>query len=278
MIEKDVSEIKFLEEKAKEVRRSIVTLFGKVGGGHFGGSLSAVEVVVALYYGILHIRPHEPNWPDRDRFILSKGHACPALYTVLADKGYFPKDVFNNFEELDNPLTMHPDMRKVPGIDMSTGSMGHGLSVGVGMALAGQLDKKDYRVFVLMGDGETQEGSVWEAVMAASHFKLDNLIAIVDRNYLSVDGFVEEIISIEPIVERWKNFGWQVTEIDGHNMSEVVNALEQARITGNGHKCPKVIIARTVKGKGVSFMENKRECHRIDITPEQVKLALSELK
>ncbi len=271
-------EVKFLEEKAKEVRRSIITLFGKVGGGHFGGSLSAVEIIVGLYYRVLRLRPEEPDWPERDRFILSKGHACPVLYTVLCDKGYFPKEVLDHFEELDNPLTMHPDMRKVKGIDMSTGSMGHGLPTGVGMALAGKLDKKDYHVFVLMGDGETQEGSVWEAVMAGSHFNLDNLIAIVDRNRLSVDGFVEDIMSIEPIVDRWKSFGWQVTEINGHNMLEVVSALEQAKRNVDGDKKPKVIIAHTVKGKGISFMENKRECHRIDITPEQVKSALSELR
>jgi len=241
-----------LEKKAKEVRRSIVTLFGKAGGGHFGGSLSAVEIVVGLYYKVLRIRPSEPNWPDRDRFILSKGHSCPALYTVLADKGYFSKKVFDKFEELGNPLTMHPDMHKVPGVDMSTGSMGHGLPIGVGMALAGKLDKRDYRVFVLMGDGETQEGSVWEAVMAGSHYKLNNLIAIVDRNGLSVDGFVEKIVSIEPITERWRSFGWEVTEIDGHNMREVVKVLEGARESQS--KKPKVIIAHTINGKVISFM------------------------
>jgi len=184
-----------LKRKALEVRRSIVALFGKVGGGHFGGSLSATDIVVALCYSVLRIDPKRPRWPDRDRFVLSKGHSCPAVYTVLADSGYFPKSVFDTFEQLGNPLTMRPDMTKVPGIDMSTGSMGRGLPVGVGMALAGRLDRKDYQVFVLMGDGETQEGSVWEAAMAASHYKLDNLVGIVDRNRLSVDGWVEEIMS-----------------------------------------------------------------------------------
>jgi len=263
-----------LERKALEVRRSIITLFGKVGGGHFGGSLSATDIVVALYWRILRIDPKRPRWPDRDRFVLSKGHSCPAVYTVLADLGYFPKSVFDTFEMLGNPLTMHPDMRKVPGIDMSTGSMGHGLPVGVGMALAGRLDEKDYRVFVLMGDGETQEGSVWEAAMAASHYKLDNLIGIVDRNRLSVDGWVEKIMSIEPVIGRWRSFGWSVKEIDGHNMKQIVEALSQVPFeTGK----PSMIIAQTTKGKGVSFMENERSCHRTDITPEQVAQALSEL-
>ncbi len=267
--------IKELEKKASEVRSDIVSLFGKVGGGHFGGSLSAVDVTTALYYRILNIDPSKPRWDDRDRFILSKGHAAPMLYSILADLGYFSKELFNKFEDLDNPLTMHPDMHKVPGIDFSTGSMGHGLSIGVGEALSGKIDHKDYKVFVLLGDGETQEGSIWEAAMSASHYKLNNLVGIVDRNMLSVDGFVEEIMSIEPLTKKWESFGWIVKEINGHSMNEIVDVL--SRVPFDSSK-PSMIIAHTVKGKGISFFENRRQCHRTDISKEQVNIAIEELK
>lgn len=264
-----------LEGKAREARKMIVSLFGKTGGGHFGGSLSSADIITALYYRIMNVRAEEPKWSDRDRFVLSKGHACPALYTALADKGYFPFKVLDTFENMDSPLTMHPDMHMVTGLDMSTGSMGHGLSIGVGMALAGKLDNKAYRVFVLMGDGEIQEGSVWEAAMAGSHYKLDNLIAIVDRNYLSVDGLVEEIMSIEPTVKRWGSFGWAVSQINGHKMNEIVEVLEKVPLEKGK---PTAIIAQTVKGKGVPFMENRREWHRKDITKEGIQEALRALE
>lgn len=273
--ETEVDYIQYLETKAKMIRRSIATMFGKAGGGHFGGSLSSADIITALYYRLMRIRPKEPKWSDRDRFILSKGHSCPALYAVLADKGYFTPEVLDTFEKINSPLTMHPDMDMVSGVDMSTGSMGHGLSIGVGMALAGKLDKKSYRVFVLMGDGETQEGSVWEAAMAGFHYHLDNLIAIVDRNRLSVDGFVEEIMSIEPVVKRWESFGWVVRQINGHKMKEIVEVLEKVPLKKGK---PTAIIAQTVKGKGVPFMENRREWHRKDITKEEIQEALKALE
>lgn len=264
-----------LENKALETRCHIVKLFGKVGGGHFGGSLSSVDTMVALYYRILNINPENPGWGDRDRFILSKGHSCPALYTVLADLGYFPKKWFDEFEEVGNALTMHPDMHKVPGIDFSTGSLGHGLSLGAGMALAGKMDKKDYKVFVLMGDAEVNEGSIWEAAMAASRFKLDNLIGIIDRNMLSVDGRIEEIMPLEPLSNKWSSFGWGVVEVNGHDINELINIFKKTPFEKGK---PSMVVAHTIKGKGISFFEDRRECHRIDISIEQVELALSELE
>lgn len=267
--------IGLLESKAKEIRRTIIQLFGKVGGGHFGGALSAVDILTVLYYQIMRIKPEKPEWIDRDRFILSKGHSCPGLYAILADKGYFSKEeLMNTFEKIESNFTMHPDMKKVKGIDMSTGSLGHGLSVGVGMALAGKFDKKNYRVFVLIGDGETQEGSIWEASMAASHYKLDNLICIVDRNRLSNDGVIEDIISVEPLPDRWTSFGWQVKEINGHNMKEIIEVLKNVPIITDK---PTAIIAHTIKSKGIPFMENKREYHRADVTSEQIEQALKGL-
>lgn len=273
--ESEAKTLQKLEEKAREIRKTVVSLFGKRGGGHFGGSLSLVDIITTLYYRIMRTKPSEPHWSDRDRFILSKGHACPALYATLADKGYFTREVLDTFEEIDSPLTMHPDMHTAVGVDMSTGSMGHGLSIGVGMSLAGKIDKKVYRVFVLMGDGEIQEGSVWEAAMAGSHYKLDNLVVIVDRNRLSVDGFVEEIMSIEPIIEKWKSFGWAVKQIDGHKMKEIIEALGKIPLERGK---PTAIIAQTIKGKGVPFMENKPEWHRKDITPEELREALKALE
>ncbi len=263
-----------LADKACELRRAIVNMFAHAGGGHFGGSLSAAEIITALYFKVLHVRPDEPAWPERDRFVLSKGHAAPALYAALAERGFFPKGWMDTFEEPGNPLTMHPNMRRVPGLDASTGSMGHGLSIGVGMALAARMDGLGYRVFVLLGDGETQEGSIWEATMAAAHYQLDNLVVIVDHNCLSCDGIIEQLMRIEPIAPRWESFGWSTQEIDGHSVEEVVEALESIPYR---QKSPSAIIARTVKGKGLSFMENKPQCHRINISPQQVQQALTEI-
>jgi transketolase len=274
MVQKKYSKVE-LQNKAIDIRRNIVKLFGKVGGGHFGGSLSSVDIIVALYYSILKIDPGNPGWADRDRFILSKGHSCPALYTVFADLGYFPKKWFDEFEEIGNPLTMHPDMHKVPGIDFSTGSLGHGLSLGAGMALAGKMDKKDYKVFVLMGDAEVNEGSIWEAAMAASRFKLDNLIGIIDRNMLSVDGRIEEIMPLEPLSDKWSSFGWVVEEVNGHDINGLINIFKKIPFEKGK---PSMVVAHTIKGKGISFFEDRRECHRIDISNEQVEMALSELE
>jgi transketolase len=260
--------------KANDIRRELVKMFGIAGGGHFGGSLSAVEIVAALYFDVLHLRPDDPHWPERDRFILSKGHAAPAMYAALCDLGYFPRTVLEDFEKPGNPLTMHPDMHKAPGVEASTGSMGHGLPLGVGMCLGARLDGRDYRTFVLMGDGETEEGSVWEAVMCAAHYKLDNLVAIVDRNGLSCDGVIAELQCQEPYRPRWESFGWAAREVNGHDVGQVAAALRTVPYEPNR---PSVLIAQTVKGKGVSFMENVPGYHRANISPEQTEQALAEI-
>jgi transketolase len=266
--------IRELALKANDIRRELVTMFGLAGGGHFGGSLSAAEIITALYYDVLHVRPDDPQWPDRDRFILSKGHASPALYAALCDRGFFPRAVLDDFEKPGNPLTMHPNMRKVPGVDASTGSMGHGLPIGVGICLGTRLDGRGCRTFVLMGDGETEEGSVWEAVMCAAHYRLDNLIAIVDRNCLSCDGPIEEIQRQDNYAGRWRAFGWSVREVNGHDAGEVAAALREVPFEA---RKPSVLIAATVKGKGISFMENIPDYHRANISPEQLAQALGEI-
>lgn len=263
--------ISSLREKAKLVRKHIVKMLAEAGGGHFGGSLSSVEILVSLYFHILRIDPKSPRWEDRDRFVLSKGHACAALCPVLAERGFFSSQLLLTFNELDSPFGMHPDMHKIPGCDMSTGSLGHGLPVGLGMALTAKLDKKSYRVFVLLGDGELQEGSVWEAAMAAKHYRLDNLAVIVDRNGIELDGPTEEIMSLEPLVEKWRSFGWKVKEIDGHKIEEIVEALRDLPFEVNR---PGIVIAHTVKGKGISFAENTHDWHYATITEEQAQRAL----
>jgi transketolase len=266
--------IQELALKANDLRRELVRMFGKAGGGHFGGSLSAAEIIAALYFDVLRLRPREPQWPDRDRFVLSKGHAAPAMYAALCDLGYFPREVLDEFEEPGNPLTMHPNMRKVPGVEASTGSMGHGLPIAVGICLGARLDGRAYRTFVLMGDGETQEGSVWEAVMCAAHYRLDRLTAIVDRNCLSCDGVIADLQRQEPFAARWQAFGWASREIDGHAVGEVAAALRTVPFEPGK---PSVLIARTVKGKGISFMENVPGYHRANISPEQTAQALAEI-
>ncbi len=264
-----------LQEKARIIRKHIIEMLWEAGGGHFGGSLSCVDILVALYFQILKINPQDPNWEDRDRFILSKGHACAALCPTLAERGYFSVQLLNTFNKLDSPFGMHPDMRKIPGCDMSTGSLGHGLSAGVGVALSGKLDAKTYKVFVLLGDGELQEGSVWEAMMAASHYKLDNLIAIVDRNKIELDGPTEEVMALEPLSKKLKSFGWSLEEIDGHNMREILKTLQKLPVQEGS---PSVIIAHTIKGKGISFMENTHDWHYDKMHKEEFEKALMELR
>ncbi len=266
--------IRELTLKANDIRRELVKMFGIAGGGHFGGSLSAVEIVAALYFDVLRMSPNDPNWPNRDRFILSKGHASPAMYAALCDLGFFPRSVLDNFEKPGNPLTMHPNMHKVPGVEASTGSLGHGLPIGVGISLGARLDGRDYRTFVLMGDGEIQAGSVWEAVMCAAHYKLDNLVAIVDRNRLSCDGLIAELQCQDPLLPRWEAFSWKGREVDGHSVGEVAAALRAVPYEPGK---PSVLIANTVKGKGISFMENKPSFHRANISPEQTQQALAEI-
>lgn len=269
------SQIRFIEQKAREIRIDIVKMTGKAGSGHPGGSLSAADIVAALYFGdVLRVRPGEPDWPNRDRFVLSKGHAAPVLYAALARKGFFPVEWLDTLRQLGSPLQGHPDCKQVPGVEVSTGSLGQGLSMAVGMALAGKLGRKDYKVWVLLGDGECQEGQVWEAAMAASHYKLDNLIAIVDHNGLQIDGKTEDVMSVDPLGDKFKAFGWQVLSVDGHNIPSLMEVFGQAM--GVKDK-PTVIVAETVKGKGVSFMENQKDWHGKAPDAAQLEQALKEL-
>jgi transketolase len=267
--------IEELKRIAVEIRCDIIEMTCEAGAGHPGGSLSAADIVTALYFRIMRIDPQRPDWPDRDRFILSKGHACPVWYAALAERGYFDKSHLRTLRKLDSILQGHPDMRKTPGIDMTAGSLGHGLSVGVGMALAGRLLQKDYHVWVIVGDGEVQEGSIWEAAMAASKWKLDNLTAILDRNHLQNDDCVDTEMPIEPLADKWRAFGWEVVEIDGHDMEQIVRTLEWAReFRGR----PVMIIAHTIKGKGVSFMENQVVWHGKAPCREEAEQAIRELR
>ena len=253
-----MADICHLEEKCKEIRRDIIKMIGDAGGGHPGGALSSVEIVTSLYFGVMQIKPEEPKWPERDRFILSKGHASAVLYAALAEKGYFPVEKLRTFRRPWGKLGGHPDMNKVPGVDMTTGSLGQGLSIAVGLAIAAKYDKRDSRMYVVLGDGEIQEGQIWEAAMSAAHYKLDNITAFVDRNGLQIDGHTEEVMGVEPLIDKWKGFGWHVITIDGHNIGQILTAVEEAKqIKGK----PTMIIAKTIKGKGVSFMEGKAEWH-----------------
>ncbi|MBE3581818.1 MAG: transketolase [Thermoanaerobacteraceae bacterium] len=264
-----------LEEKARLIRRDIVTMIGVAGSGHPGGSLSAVEIVTALYFHIMRLDPQNPDWPDRDRFILSKGHAAPLLYAVLAHRGYFPREELFTLRKLGSRLQGHPDRKSLPGVEMSTGSLGQGLSVANGIALAGRLDGRSYRVYVLLGDGELEEGMVWEAAMAAAHYKLDRVTAFVDHNGLQIDGPIREVLSPEPIAAKFQAFGWEVLTIDGHDFGQIIRAVEEAKgIKGR----PTAIVAETVKGKGVGFMEHQVGWHGVAPKPEEVERALNELE
>jgi transketolase len=258
----------------KQIRRHIITMTGAAKSGHPGGSLSAVEIVVTLYWDVMSHDPARPDWPDRDRFILSKGHAAPVLYAVLAECGYTPKETLHTLRKLGSIYQGHPDKRFIPALEASTGSLGEGLSVGIGMALAARLDQRSYRTYVLLGDGEIQEGQIWEAAMFASYHKVDNVCAIVDYNKIQLDGFVKEILDLEPLADKWRAFGWHVIELDGHNIPALQKAFAEAAAT---KEKPTVIIAHTVKGKGVSFMENNPKYHGVAPTPEEVELALKEL-
>lgn len=263
-----------LSDAALKVRRHIVQMIAEAKSGHPGGSLSAVEIVTALYFNVMNIKPEEPRWEDRDRFVLSKGHAAPVLYSVLAERGYFPVEELPKLRKAGAMLQGHPDMKGTPGVDMSTGSLGQGLSAANGMALAARLDKKDYRVYALLGDGELEEGQVWEAAMTSAHYKLDNLTIFVDHNRLQIDGPVEDVMNPEPIGDKFRAFGWNVIAIDGHSFEQILNAIEEAKkVKGR----PTAIIAETVKGKGVSFMENQAGWHGTAPNKEQLDNALLEL-
>jgi len=265
--------IKDLEEKARKIRVLIIKMLFKAGSGHPGGSLSCADIMACLYFKVLRHNPKNPLWPDRDRFHLSKGHACPAWYASLSLSGYFEEEQLWTLRKLGSILQGHPD-RRTPGVDVASGSLGQGLSVGLGMALAAKIDNRDYRVYVLLGDGEIQEGNVWEAAMASSHFKVDNLCAIVDYNRFQIDGRVEEVMGLEPLVNKWESFGWHVIQCDGHNIEEILESFEEARSVKQKPSC---IIAHTVKGKGVSFMEHVVDFHGRAPTEEETKRALKEL-
>lgn len=267
--------IKDLKEKAREIRKWTIRMLAAAGSGHPGGSLSCADIITALYFKIMRHDPQNPKWSDRDRFILSKGHAVPTLYAALALAGYLPTEALLTLRKLDSLLQGHPDMLYTPGIEMSSGSLGQGLSVAVGISLAGKrLDKRSYRVYTLLGDGEIQEGQIWEGAMCASHYKLDNLCAFLDYNKLQIDGMVEDVMNIEPVVDKWRAFGWKVFEIDGHKMDQIIEAEREARKVKDS---PSVIIAHTIKGKGVSFMEGRVEWHGVAPTKKEAEEALKEL-
>jgi transketolase len=263
-----------LKRMAATIRCDIIEMIHTAGSGHPGGSLSATDIVTALYFRVMRVDPKNPDWPDRDRFILSKGHACPVWYAALAERGYFDKAHLGTLRRLNSILQGHADMIKTPGVDMTVGSLGQGFSAGLGMALSGKLRQKDYHVWVVIGDGEMQEGAVWEAAMAGAKWKLDNLTAILDLNGLQNDDFVDNTMPVDPVPDKWRAFNWNVIEIDGHNMEEVVSTLETAKtIKGK----PTIIIAHTIKGKGVSFMENVAEWHGKAPSDDQRRQALEEI-
>ena len=265
-----------LEKIAREVRKDIVKMLLESGSGHPGGSLSSVEIMVSLYFKIMKNNPKDPCWYDRDRFILSKGHVCPAQYACLARRGYFPLKELETLRKCGSRLQGHPGKDKgLPGIEVSSGSLGQNLSVSCGIALAGKMDKRDYRTYCLMGDGELDEGQIWEAAMTAKHYGIDNLCGIVDNNNFQIDGCIKEVKDIYPLEDKWTAFGWKVFDVDGHNFSELLDAFHEAELTKGK---PSVIIARTVKGKGVSFMENNCSWHGKTPTKEQAEQALRELQ
>ncbi|KAF0181798.1 MAG: transketolase [Nitrospirae bacterium] len=263
-----------LREQARKLRIEIVKMLAESGSGHTGGSLSAADIVTALYFYKMRHRVDEPKWPERDRFILSKGHAAPVLYGALALAGYFDKSLLGNLRKIGCPLQGHPSSKLLSGVEVSTGSLGQGLSIANGIALGLKLDKVPARVYCLLGDGETQEGQVWEAAMSAGHYQLDNLCAIVDLNSLQIDGRCEDVMRIDPVGAKWQAFGWNTIEIDGHDMQAIVAALDVAE-TVRGR--PTIILAQTVKGKGVSVFEDKAEYHGVTPNREELAIALKEL-
>ena len=264
-----------LKRIANTLRQDIISMLVTSKSGHPGGSLSAADILATLYFHEMRVKPEDPQWADRDRFVLSKGHAAPVLYAALAEKGYFPKAELQGLRQTGRMLQGHPDMRKTPGVDMSTGSLGQGLSAANGMALAGKLDGKDYQVFVLLGDGEMAEGQVWEAAMASAHYKLDNVTAVIDFNGLQIDGMTDSVMCSAPLTDKWRAFCWHVIEVDGHDVEALIAAFAEAKqVKGQ----PSIIIAKTVKGKGVSFMENVAGWHGNAPSVEQGEQALKELR
>ncbi len=262
----------------KDLRKSILKMAHAANSGHPGGSLSATEILTVLYFAIMKYDPHNPNWHERDRLVISKGHATPLVYSILAKAGYYKGDDLLTFRRLGSPYQGHIDRLKAPGIEASTGSLGHGSSLAVGMALGSRLDKLNNRVYLLNSDGELQEGSTWEAIMSASHYRLGNLTAIVDRNRIQLDGWTEETMTLEPINKKYEAFGWHVQEIDGHDMNQIYNAILKTHEIGIKEHKPCVIIAHTVKGKGVSFMEDEVKWHGVAPNDEELAKALAEVE
>jgi transketolase len=262
-----------LQNKAVDIRKELLTMIYEAGGGHVGGSLSSVDILIALHYGVMRLDPRNPKWEQRDRFILSKGHSVEGYYAILCDIGFFSKDELKTYRKFGSKLIGHPS-NKVPGVEASTGALGHGLSIGVGMALAGKMDAKDYKVYVLMGDGEQAEGSLWEAAMAAGNYKLDNLIGIIDRNGLQISGSTEDVMKLESLKDKWASFGWHVQSLDGHDITGLIRAFQSMPLQKGK---PHLIMANTIKGKGVPFMENDAAWHHKVPDSQQLNMALQAL-
>ncbi len=263
-----------LKETARKLRHHVISMIATAGSGHPGGSLSSADIVTALYFKVMHHNPEKPQWPDRDRLILSKGHAAPMLYAALAESGYFPVEELSTLRKLGSRLQGHTDRNLTPGVEMSAGSLGMGLSFGIGVALAARLDHRDYETYVLLSDGECDEGQTWEAALSAPQFKLDNLVAIIDCNKIQLSGWTRDIMNLEPLNQKWQAFGWHTIDIDGHDFNQILSAFQEARKVKTK---PTVIIAHTIKGKGVSFMENKVKFHGKAPTPQEAEMALKEL-
>lgn len=274
MTRKRLETVQELQAQAREIRKEILHMIAKAESGHPGGSLSATDIVTALYFNVMNIDPANPKWEERDRFVLSKGHAAPVLYSALAELGYFPKEDLNRLRKMGQHLQGHPDMKGTPGVDMTTGSLGQGFSAAAGMALAGKLDKKAYKVYAIIGDGEIQEGQIWEAAMFAAHYKLDNLIGILDYNKVQLFGTTKDIMNVSPVSEKFRAFGWHVLEIDGHDMQAILNALGEAQKLVDK---PVMIVANTIKGKGISYMENTAAWHGNAPSAADLEKALAEL-
>ena len=269
-----LTDINYFKKKATEIRLDVLKMIYQAKAGHIGGSFSSIDILTALYYGVMNVDPKNPQWEDRDRFILSKGHIAEALWAILADLGFFAKEELTTFSQFGTRLIGHPN-NKVAGVEMNTGSLGHGLSVATGIALAAKMDQKSYKTYTLMGDGELAEGSIWEAAMATAHYKLDNLIAIIDRNELQISGATEDVMRLEPLANKWESFGWEVEAVNGHDMEELVQALSQVP---KANAKPTLLIADTVKTKGISFAENIPSWHHHVPTEEQYNLAAVELE
>ncbi|ENB9665541.1 MULTISPECIES: transketolase [Pseudomonas] len=271
------SELARLREKAQFIRLETIRLIEIAKVGHYTSVFSAAELFAALYYDVMSLRHGEPKWPLRDRFMMGKGHAAVGLFPVLVEWGFFDKEILDGYTRLGNPLGDHPDMRKVPGVDFSSGSIGHALSGGLGMAMAGRMLGQDFTTFVMVGDGEMQEGQVWEAAMAASHHKVGNLVAIVDRNGFQLDGSVDDVIGVEPLADKWRAFGWEVYDVDGHDLAALTPLLRRIKAE-KGREKPVCIIAQTLKGKGVSYMETEPGWHLGYLDPEDAQRAIDEIK